>query len=171
MGMRPGRFDRIAYCGLPDEDERLAICEVLAARHNLVPRGEPLAATLSSGGVSVDLKSVLRRLVSRLPRLFTSADLNALFSSAKIEAVNEALQASKSQQPGRAAASATPVAVTPVLTMEHIYTALTTAKASINEADDRKYEKIFEPYRPGVKPSPLQQKIAEPTQRRKVALA
>eukprot|EP00439_Symbiodinium_sp_Y106_P033129 s5045_g3.t5 len=35
--MRPGRFDKICYCGLPSDSERLAICEILARKNNLVP--------------------------------------------------------------------------------------------------------------------------------------
>merc|ERR1712232_773135 len=33
--MRPGRFDRICFCGMPDEQEKLNICEVQAKNHNL----------------------------------------------------------------------------------------------------------------------------------------
>merc|ERR1719499_251620 len=34
--MRPGRFDKICYCGLPSDAEKLRICEILAGRHGLL---------------------------------------------------------------------------------------------------------------------------------------
>merc|ERR1719387_2637775 len=74
--MRPGRFDKICYCGLPSEDEKLQISEILAAKHGFVPDA-------SDGD---DVRAAMSRLVGRMPRLFTSADVSALFSSAQIEA-------------------------------------------------------------------------------------
>ncbi|CAJ1372949.1 unnamed protein product [Effrenium voratum] len=122
--MRPGRFDKICYCGLPSEAEKLDICQVLA-RKNKLTDGAPASA-------EADLNVQLRQLVSRLPRLFTSADINALFSSAKIEAVNEKL---KKEAVGE-----------PKITMGHLYTALESAKASVSESDERRHAQIFAPY-------------------------
>merc|ERR1719235_2112878 len=68
--MRPGRFDKICYCGLPSDEEKLQICEILAAKHGFVPDA-------SDGD---DVRAAMSRLVSRMPRLFTSADVSALFS-------------------------------------------------------------------------------------------
>eukprot|EP00439_Symbiodinium_sp_Y106_P032744 s5045_g3.t3 len=81
----------------------------------------------------------LQQLVSNLPRLFTSADINALFSSAKIEAVNEALAQEGGMHQSRQ----------PSMRIGHLYSALETAKASISEADERRYSQIFGPYCPG----------------------
>jgi len=125
--MRPGRFDKICYCGLPSDDEKLRICEVLAEKHSL------------HGASTPDL----RVLVSRIPRLFTCADLNALFSSAKIEAVNEALKV----RPEGAPSAAGPPTM-PRLTLAHVYAALDVAKPSVSQSDERRYSHIFAPYRP-----------------------
>ncbi|CAE7435812.1 PEX1 [Symbiodinium natans] len=129
--MRPGRFDKICYCGLPSDSERLAICEILARKNNLT-------IDQVDGQSRSSLTAHLQQLVSKLPRLFTSADINALFSSAKIEAVNEALEqegAVQSKQPS--------------MRLGHLFSALETAKASVSEADEKRYSQIFGPYCPG----------------------
>merc|ERR1719387_572358 len=74
--MRPGRFDKICYCGIPTDEERLQVCEILAAKHSVAPDAR----------LAGDLRAQLRQLVSQLPRLLTSADLEAIFSSARLEA-------------------------------------------------------------------------------------
>jgi len=156
--MRPGRFDKICYCGLPSDAEKLRICEILAGRHSLM---------LASA-------SDLHVLVSRIPRLFTCADLNALFSSAKIEAVNEALKA----RPEGASSAAGPGTM-PRLTLAHLYAALAVAKPSVSDLDERRYAQIFAAYRPhnAARGTASSSAIAElPHQRRqqaghKVALA
>lgn len=124
--MRPGRFDKILLCDLPTAEEQMQICEALGAKHSLVV--QPASAR----------KARLRELVARFPRNFTSADVNAVFSSAKIEALNETIEASKTSgtQPS-----------TPVLTLEHLQKALATAKSSISDSDELRYAKIFAPYR------------------------
>lgn len=124
--MRPGRFDKICYCGLPSDDEKLEICQVLARKNDLV------GDVQVNGNAPADLTVSLRQLVSRLPRLFTSADISALFSSAKIEAVNETLQKDGPKEPK--------------MRMSHLYAALATSKASVSEADERRYAQIFAPY-------------------------
>mmetsp|Transcript_90179 Transcript_90179/g.291501 ORF Transcript_90179/g.291501 Transcript_90179/m.291501 type:complete len:1174 (-) Transcript_90179:225-3746(-) len=149
--LRPGRFDRICYCGIPSDEEKLELCEILATKNGLVVGGEQ-----GDGG----LQDALRHLVSQLPRLFTSADLNGLFSSAKIEAVNELL----AQGPAGSKQ-------TPSMSMAHLHTALSTAKASISEADEQRYNKVFEAYRPGTKQSALQRTGPETLPGKKVALA
>jgi len=156
--MRPGRFDKICYCGLPSEAEKLQVCEILAKKQNLVAGP---SKRLSQG---TELHDELQALVSRLPRLFTCADLNALFSSAKIEAVNEALrtEAPSDGAPRRA----------PTVTMAHLYAALATAKASISEADEARYARVFAAYQPGQRPSAVHRDGTEPRQAGvKVALA
>eukprot|EP00443_Scrippsiella_acuminata_P043981 CAMPEP_0115194512 /NCGR_PEP_ID=MMETSP0270-20121206/14109_1 /TAXON_ID=71861 /ORGANISM="Scrippsiella trochoidea, Strain CCMP3099" /LENGTH=566 /DNA_ID=CAMNT_0002607817 /DNA_START=44 /DNA_END=1744 /DNA_ORIENTATION=- len=136
--MRPGRFDRICYCGLPDEKEKLQICEILAQKNALV---------VSGGDIQVEL--------------------------AKIEAVNEALgqtSAAQGASSGSTAAACAPKKA-PTMSMVHLYAALAAAKASISEADERRYNKIFEPYRPGGKPAALQRDAPETIPGRRVALA
>jgi len=91
--MRPGRFDKICYCGLPSDSEKLQICEILAAKHGL-------SVGSSGDQAAAEFQQQLKRLVARVPRLFTSADLTALFASAKIEAVNEAVHAQSTATAG-----------------------------------------------------------------------
>jgi len=165
--MRPGRFDRICYCGLPTEEEKLQICEVLAKKNDL--------STGQGGG---NLREALRKLIEHMPRLFTSADIDALFSSGKIEAVNEVLKDQEtngiskpgSLQEGKAPAPM-PSRRPPSMTMGHLYSALRTAKASISEADDRKHEKVFAAYRHGGRPSAAQRSGPDMSAGTKVALA
>ncbi|CAK9029247.1 unnamed protein product [Durusdinium trenchii] len=118
--MRPGRFDKICYCGLPTEEEKLEICQILARKNSLSADGD-------------DLVALLRELVACLPKLFTCADVNALFSSAKIEAVNQALGQKDS-------------IAQPKMMLSHLYEALSTSKASVSPADERRYGEIFAPY-------------------------
>eukprot|EP00913_Durusdinium_trenchii_P000465 g425.t1 len=120
--MRPGRFDKICYCGLPTEEEKLEICQILARKNSLSADGDDLVA-----------RALLRELVACLPKLFTCADVNALFSSAKIEAVNQALGQKDS-------------IAQPKMMLSHLYEALSTSKASVSPADERRYGEIFAPY-------------------------
>lgn len=135
--LRPGRFDRICYCGLPTETEKLDICSVLAKKN----------------GLEID-QDGLSALVAKIPRLFSSADLNGLFSTAKIEAVNEAL--------ARGAAA-------PSVSIAHVYTALSSAKASISAADEQRYNKVFEAYH-GSKQSALERTGPKGVSGQRVAL-
>lgn len=143
--MRPGRFDKICLCDLPSSEEKLQICEVLAAKHSLTVDAEDL-----------------RQLVTKFPPLFTSADINALFSSATIEAVNESVN--RAQAEGGTMSK-------PELSFAMLDTALQSAKASISEADMQRYEKIFAPYKPGVKASAMSRDIPEAPKSQRVALA
>lgn len=59
----------------------------------------------------------------------------------------------------------------PALSMAHLYTALTTTKSSISEADEQRYNTLFAPYRPGVRPNALRRDGSEVTAGTKVALA
>merc|ERR1712232_1141806 len=34
--MRPGRFDKICYCGLPNDEDTLHICEILSKKNELI---------------------------------------------------------------------------------------------------------------------------------------
>jgi peroxin-1 len=156
--MRPGRFDKICYCGLPTTDEKIQTCELLATKHGLV-----LSASEQQEG-GVDLLLHLKRLVSKFPRLFTSADIGALFSSAKIDVVTSMLQDKTSRTLNGSSKA-------PVMHMAHLYAALSSAKASISEADDLRYTRVFAPYRPGAQQSALQRDGSEVSSGTKVALA
>lgn len=73
--LRPGRLDKLVYCGIPTADEATEILEILA---QTVPMAE------DSG---IDWKDVARRCPS-----WTSADLQALVSSAQLEAIHERIE-------------------------------------------------------------------------------
>eukprot|EP00927_Polykrikos_kofoidii_P049317 TRINITY_DN43391_c0_g1_i1.p1 TRINITY_DN43391_c0_g1~~TRINITY_DN43391_c0_g1_i1.p1 ORF type:complete len:1268 (-),score=228.11 TRINITY_DN43391_c0_g1_i1:72-3875(-) len=133
--MRPGRFDKICLCDLPSDEEKFKICEILMEKYGV----HAVGPSETPERESVNSAAQLRRLVSRLPQRFTSADVGALFSSAKVEALNEAINGRSSGNP-----QAGPV----VVSFTHLFTALSSAKASVSEADERRYAQIFAPYKP-----------------------
>ena len=70
--LRPGRLDRLIYCGFPDNSERGQILQALARRLRLDER--------------VDLLGVGRQCEG-----YSGADLSALLSEAQLAAVHERL--------------------------------------------------------------------------------
>lgn len=70
--LRPGRLDRLVYCGIPGPLERTEILAALAARLPLSP--------------DVDLKGIASRTEG-----FSGADLGALLSEAQLLAVHDVL--------------------------------------------------------------------------------
>lgn len=71
--LRPGRLDRLVYCGLPDRNERLAILEALSRRL-------PLAKGANLASIAAKSKD------------FTGADLGALLADAQLSAVHSLLE-------------------------------------------------------------------------------
>ena len=74
--LRPGRLDRLIYCGFPNEDERGQILHALARRLRL--HGD------------VDLDSIGQQCEG-----YSGADLSALLSEAQLAAVHESLDGSE----------------------------------------------------------------------------
>eukprot|EP00403_Amphidinium_massartii_P007023 CAMPEP_0178374380 /NCGR_PEP_ID=MMETSP0689_2-20121128/2347_1 /TAXON_ID=160604 /ORGANISM="Amphidinium massartii, Strain CS-259" /LENGTH=1121 /DNA_ID=CAMNT_0019994349 /DNA_START=70 /DNA_END=3431 /DNA_ORIENTATION=- len=109
--MRPGRFDKICYCGLPSFEEKVEICTILATKHGF----EATSPAGADADATSQIESELKSLVAMLPRLFTCADLFALFATAKIGAVNDALRERASGDPK--------VSVKPILNIGHLKTA------------------------------------------------
>ena len=70
--LRPGRLDRLVYCGLPDRNDRLAILQALSRSLNLA--GDANLA-----------------LIAARTDDFTGADLTALLADAQLAAVHAAL--------------------------------------------------------------------------------
>ena len=70
--LRPGRLDRLIYCGFPDASERGQILQALARRLSLHGK--------------VDLDNVGRQCEG-----YSGADLSALLSEAQLAAVHERL--------------------------------------------------------------------------------
>lgn len=77
--LRPGRLDRLVYCGPPDAGERLEILRALARRL-------PLTAD-----------AALETLAQRCQG-FTGADLGALLADAQLAAVQQRLQGASSSK-------------------------------------------------------------------------
>lgn len=151
--MRPGRFDKILYCPIPDLEQKVDICVTLAEKNSIkTADGSPL-----EGEYRVE---IFRKMLAESPPLLTGADLNAVFSSAKIEAVNEALdRATRGEKAEKL-----------YITVKHLRKALEEIRPSISSADDLKYKKVFEKYLPK-----KQQRIDDPPARQeagtKVVLA
>ena len=74
--LRPGRLDRLIYCGFPNSDERSQILHALACRLRL--HGD------------VDLDSIGQQCEG-----YSGADLSALLSEAQLAAVHESLDGSE----------------------------------------------------------------------------
>lgn len=75
--LRPGRLDRLIYCGIPDSTHRLAILHALS-------RKLPLTADAN-----------LQHIASRTEH-FTGADLGALLADAQLAAVHQVLDGGSS---------------------------------------------------------------------------
>ena len=70
--LRPGRLDRLIYCGLPDRNDRLAILQALS-------RSLSLAEDANLAVIAAKTND------------FTGADLAALLADAQLDAVHAAL--------------------------------------------------------------------------------
>ncbi|MEW5301673.1 MAG: hypothetical protein WDW36_004518 [Sanguina aurantia] len=77
--LRPGRLDRLVYCGLPEEGERQAVLRALSRNLAMAP--------------GVDL-AVLASMTDG----FTGADLGALLSEAQLASVHQRLEERQQQQ-------------------------------------------------------------------------
>ena len=79
--LRPGRLDRLIYCGFPDASERGQILQALARRLRL--------------DGAVDLAALGRQCEG-----YSGADLSALLSEAQLAAVHERLDMETAADPG-----------------------------------------------------------------------
>nr|AND95585.1 Peroxisome biogenesis factor 1 [Chromera velia] len=70
--LRPGRFDRICYCGIPSRDEKEEILRITAAKSPI-----PVDSDVNFGS-----------LADRMPPQFTPADVQAVVSSAQLLALH-----------------------------------------------------------------------------------
>lgn len=76
--LRPGRLDRLIYCGFPDSAERAQILHALSRRLRL--------------DAAVDMDSVGQECEG-----YSGADLSALLSEAQLAAVHERLDSGNEQ--------------------------------------------------------------------------
>ncbi|CAD2215325.1 Holliday junction DNA helicase RuvB P-loop domain/AAA domain (Cdc48 subfamily)/ATPase family associated with various cellular activities (AAA), putative [Angomonas deanei] len=116
--LRPGRFDRLCYLGLPaTKTEQLNAVKALTRKFSL--------------SSDVDLEKV----VEPLDFLYTGADFFALCSDAMMFAVNDTLEKMKNQT-----ADAASPEVSIAVTMNHFIKARDQLKASVSVDDLKKYE-------------------------------
>ncbi|KAH7520809.1 hypothetical protein FEM48_Zijuj08G0185400 [Ziziphus jujuba var. spinosa] len=112
--LRPGRLDRLLYCGFPSERERLDILTVLS-------RKLPLAD-------DVDLAAV-----ASITEGFSGADLQALLSDAQLAAVHELLGGSNKNEPGK----------NPVITNGLLKSTASKARPSVSKAEKERLDGIY----------------------------
>lgn len=130
--LRPGRLDQLIYVPLPDERGRLSILEAQLRKTPLEP--------------GLDLNTI-----SKATKGFTGADLSYIVQRAAKYAIKESinkkikLESEKEKDPATgdvkmeddAEEEVDPV---PYITMGHFAEAMKTAKASVSEAELRRYE-------------------------------
>ncbi|KAL6940434.1 AAA ATPase cdc48 [Hanseniaspora vineae] len=130
--LRPGRLDQLIYVPLPDERGRLSILEAQLRKTPLEP--------------GLDLNTI-----SKATKGFTGADLSYIVQRAAKYAIKESinkkikLESEKEKDPATgdvkmeddAEEEVDPV---PYITMAHFAEAMKTAKASVSEAELRRYE-------------------------------
>ncbi|WIA28210.1 hypothetical protein OEZ86_010771 [Tetradesmus obliquus] len=125
--LRPGRLDRMVYCGFPDAAERLAILGACA-------RKLPVAADVDFGAVA------------QLTANFTGADMAAVLSEAQLLAVHEQLdkaQQQQQQQQQQQEGATEGSSLAPVLRMEHLQRALARSRPSLPAAEQRRLAAVY----------------------------
>ncbi|KAL4452226.1 hypothetical protein ABPG75_007888 [Micractinium tetrahymenae] len=149
--LRPGRLDRLVFCGFPSPLERGAVLRSLS-------RGVMLAT-------DVDLA-----LVGYNAEFYSGADLAALLAEAQLAAVHEALEAEEAEAAAAAAAAGQAAAAAggggparrphthpkpharavprpPLIQARHLQAALATARPSVPEAERERLEAIYARFR------------------------
>ena len=131
--LRPGRLDRLLYCGFPTEQERRDILEALSRRLAL--------------GEDVDFEGIAGKAIG-----LSGADLGALLSEAQLAAAHEVLASLQHEQEGggkeeegkkRHAGAAV------VVHQRHIEEALRTARPSVSSNERTRLEMIYEQFTEG----------------------
>ncbi|XP_048335123.2 peroxisomal ATPase PEX1 isoform X2 [Ziziphus jujuba] len=130
--LRPGRLDRLLYCGFPSERERLDILTVLS-------RKLPLAD-------DVDLAAV-----ASITEGFSGADLQALLSDAQLAAVHELLGGSNKNEPGK----------NPVITNGLLKSTASKARPSVSKAEKERLDGIYRQFLDSKRPVAEQSRDAK----------
>ena len=128
--LRPGRLDRMLFCGFPSCMERVEILQALSRKLNLSD--------------DVDLEKLGWETEG-----FSGADLGALLSEAQLIAAHEALQKHErdhKQHDGSVESL--------VLTANHIQAALKDARPSVSLEERQRLEKIYGRFREGAIETP-----------------
>jgi SpoVK/Ycf46/Vps4 family AAA+-type ATPase len=146
-----GRLDRMVFCGLPNEADRLAILQACARKLPLAP-GVNFAA------------------IAELTANFTGADVAALLSEAQLLAVHEQLdKAATEQQPDSNTGTSTSTAVcshVPVLRMEHLQRALARARPSLPATEQRRLAAVYARFQQGRDPGLSNRQMLDEQQQR-----
>ncbi|KAF6257629.1 P-loop containing nucleoside triphosphate hydrolase protein [Scenedesmus sp. NREL 46B-D3] len=141
--LRPGRLDRMVFCGFPDAADRLAILRACARKLPLTP------------GVNFEA-------IARLTVNFTGADMAAVLSEAQLLAVHEQLDKAQAQQQqdqqedgdtgGSTSSSSSSSSQAPVLRMEHLQRALARARPSLPATEQARLAAVYARFQQGRDP-------------------
>ncbi len=136
--LRPGRLDRMLYCGFPESAaERGAVLAALAAGAGLLrgADGSALADDAADGALDAGVAEALAELAAAT-RGCTGADLGALLSEAQLAAAKDALEAAE-RSGGAVEADVARV------TAEHLREALARGRPSVSGAERARLEGIY----------------------------
>lgn len=119
--LRPGRLDRMLYCGFPSPTERRDVLRSLSRRLTL--------------GEDVDLDAIAQQT-----EFFSGADLGALLSEAQLAAAHEALQQKEGASWRRDDA---PSGGGVQILQRHLEAAVASARPSVSEAERQRLADIY----------------------------
>ena len=131
--LRPGRLDRLLYCGFPGAAARGQVLGALARRLRLHP--------------AIDLPALAAQAAH-----YTGADLGALLAEAQLAAVHEAIAEGGGEEEGpegatagaaAAAAAAAAAEHGPLITPAHLRTALAGSRPSIGPEERGRLEGLY----------------------------
>lgn len=148
----PGRLDRMVFCGMPDESERLAILTACA-------RKLPLAADVNF------------TVIAQQTENFTSADVSALLAEAQLLAVHDKLNQQIANKEGHTDAAIngqqeTPAAGVPVINMPHLQRALAKARPSLPLTEQRRLAAVYSRFQAGRDPGINNRQLLDEEQRK-----
>jgi SpoVK/Ycf46/Vps4 family AAA+-type ATPase len=155
-----GRLDRMVFCGLPNEADRLAILQACARKLPLAP--------------DVNFAAIAELTVN-----FTGADVAAVLSEAQLLAVHEQLDKALTQQQqdrnnagtststGNATSSSAGSHVhVPVMRMEHLQRALARARPSLPATEQRRLAAVYARFQQGRDPGLSNRQVLDEQQQR-----
>eukprot|EP00455_Lapot_gusevi_P005513 TRINITY_DN12362_c0_g1_i2.p1 TRINITY_DN12362_c0_g1~~TRINITY_DN12362_c0_g1_i2.p1 ORF type:complete len:624 (-),score=80.66 TRINITY_DN12362_c0_g1_i2:68-1837(-) len=126
--LRPGRLDKALYCGVPDATDRLQILQAVTRKMKIAD--------------DVDLEKIAESCVN-----YTGADLQALVTTAQLNAVHELLEQQIQQQKTAPEEGKTQNAPSldaiPLVRGSHFANALENTRLSVPEKERKKFEQIY----------------------------
>jgi len=123
--LRPGRLDKLLYCGFPDEEERVDILSCLLAKLETA--------------VDVDISRL-----AAMTQNFSGADLQGVVSNAQIAAVHESLASFKADLGSVDSADKKDVAAPRiVITAAQLQTAVAETVLSVPEKERDRFDRIY----------------------------